>query len=183
MTVMVRRASPSAATMLSNERAPIRRKRLFGLGKGRFDRVQIRRVGRQEDQMASGRRDERSGGGALVHAEVVQHHDLTGAQGGDQHPLHKGLEDQPIDRAADQQALAQPGRRQRRQPGDGLPASARDPPCARWPRAARARTGVRVVGVLVSSRKTSLAGSTPAIAARHAARTASSRSTAIRLFF
>jgi hypothetical protein len=48
---------------------------------------------------------------------------------------------------------------------------------------ARARSGVSVVGVLVSSRKTNRAGSMAVISLRHAARAASSRSTAIRLFF
>jgi hypothetical protein len=56
-------------------------------------------------------------------------------------------------------------------------------PTARRPRGARARNGVNVTGVLVSSKNTNAAGSTPAIRSRQAVRAASSRSAAIRDFF
>ena len=39
----------------------------------------------------------RSGFGALVHAEVVQDHDLTWPERRDEHPLHEGLKDEAID--------------------------------------------------------------------------------------
>ena len=63
---------------------------------------------------------------ALVHAEVVEHHDLAGTEGRDQYPFHEGLEDQPVDGTPHQQALAETRRRQGRQPGDRLSPSARD---------------------------------------------------------
>jgi hypothetical protein len=56
-------------------------------------------------------------------------------------------------------------------------------PIARCPRGARAREGVRDIGVLVSSKKTKSAGSTAATCARQAARASSLRSAAIRDFF
>jgi hypothetical protein len=56
-------------------------------------------------------------------------------------------------------------------------------PTTRSPRGARPRGRVRLVCVLVSSRKTSVVGLTAAMLSRHAARAAASRSLAIRDFF
>lgn|SRR5215208_4313295 len=101
---------------------------LLGLGKGLLDGAEIGRVGGQEDEVTSGRLDARSGFGALVHAEVIQNHNLAWSKCRNEHPLYEGLEDQPIDSTPDQQAFAQSMDRQRRQPGDGLPPSAWNPP-------------------------------------------------------
>jgi len=116
-------------------------------------------------------------------AEVVEHDDLARAQAGDQDPVPEGLEDESINGPRTKRLSPKPVtvKVASQEIASRRPRGIR--PYARCPRAARARKGVKVVGVLVPSRKTSCAGSTSAIAARQAARATSSRSAAIRLFF
>ena len=165
---------------------------LLGLGEGVLDRVEIGRVRRQEDEVSPGRLDERSGFGALVHAEVVQDHDLAWSQRRDQDPFHERFTDQAVDCPTHEQTLAKSRRGQRRQPGDRLAATARDNsvrPLATWGTCPHRRKRGWRTGFIENdeiSRINVRHGGAPwrcAMAVRHAARAASSRSLALRLFF
>jgi hypothetical protein len=124
---------------------------LFGFGKGWLNRIPIRRVGGQKDELAPGRLDERSGVGALMDAEVVEHDDLARAQAGDQDPVPEGLEDESINGPPHQETLAQARHRQSRQPRDSLPPSARDsavrplPACRPRPQGRQGRGGTGLI--------------------------------------
>ena len=83
--------------------------RLFGLGKGLLDRVEVRGVGGQKDDLTAGGFDERLGTGALVDGEVVEDHDLSRVQARHEHLLHERFEDAAVDGTADEQALADAG--------------------------------------------------------------------------
>jgi len=157
--------------------------RLFGLGKGLLDRVEVRGVGGQKDDLTAGGFDERLGPGALVDGEVVEDHDLSWVQARHQHLFHERFEDAAVDGPATSRLSPMPVavRVANQEIASRRPRGTR--PTARCPRGARARSGVSVVGVLVSSKKTKASGSTVAMTWRHPARAASSRSTAIRLFF
>src|SRR5215212_3532993 len=78
---------------------------LLGLGKRLLDRVEVGRIGRQEDQLASCRLNKRSGFGALMHAEVVEDHDLTWPERWGEHPFYERLKDEAIDSSPHQQTL------------------------------------------------------------------------------
>ena len=141
------------------------------------------RIGRQEDEVAACGLNEGPGAGALVHREIVQDHDLPGPQTRHQHPLHEGFEDEPIDCAPHQQALADAA---------GVSVASHDMasrrprgirPTARWPgRRSRSQPGQRRRRARLIE-KDEPARIDPVMAARHAARAPSSRSCAIRLFF
>lgn len=49
----------------------------FELGEGFFDRGEIRRIGRQEEQLTAAGLDELSYPLPFVHTQIVQHHDLA----------------------------------------------------------------------------------------------------------
>src|SRR3712207_1808339 len=55
-------------------------------------RVEVRRVGRQVDELAAPRLDQPPYPLGPVCPEIVHHHNLTGAQGGGQQALHVSLE-------------------------------------------------------------------------------------------
>src|SRR5215211_4478651 len=55
---------------------------LFDLGEGQLDRVEVRGIGRQEEEAATDRLDGRAGVRALMGAQVVQDDDLARAEAG-----------------------------------------------------------------------------------------------------
>jgi hypothetical protein len=77
----------------------------FKLGEGMLDRVEVGRVGRQEQQPAAYRLDQMADPLALVRAQVVQHHYLAGAQVGQQRVGDVGVEDQAVGRTLERQPI------------------------------------------------------------------------------
>src|SRR5687768_601792 len=70
---------------------------LFDLGEGQFDRVEVRRIGRQEEEAAAGRLNGGAGVLALVRAQVVQDDDLACSQTGSENLLGVGGEGSAVD--------------------------------------------------------------------------------------
>ena len=87
------------------------------LGEDLLDRVEIRRVARQEEQLGAGGADQPANGTAFVASEIVHDDDVAGSQGGHQELLDisakAGAVDRPIDDAGRGDAVAT----QRRQKG------------------------------------------------------------------
>src|ERR1700694_5089963 len=69
---------------------------VFELGKDLFDRVQVRRIFRQEEQLGAGGPNELAHGFAFVAAEIVQDDDVAGLQGWDEYLFDVGPEASPI---------------------------------------------------------------------------------------
>lgn len=98
------------------------------LAEGLLDQGEVGRGGRQEEEPTARALDERPHRVALVGAEVVEHHDLAGAQGRHQHRADVGLEGQRVSRPVEGQRGGQPARGQRGQEGEVLPAPVGDRP-------------------------------------------------------
>jgi hypothetical protein len=64
-------------------------------GKGLLDGIETGRVGRQVEKLASLLLDQLAHPPALVHREVVHHHDLPRPERGRQHPLQISFEHLP----------------------------------------------------------------------------------------
>ena len=73
----------------------------FELAPGRFDRVEVGRVGRQVDQSRSGRFDLRLHALDLVGTQVVHDHDGPSAELGDKHLFQVGQEHRPVGGSSD----------------------------------------------------------------------------------
>ena len=101
---------------------------LLALGEGLLDGIAIGRVGRQEQQVAAYGLDELPGPRVLVHAEIIEDHDLAGTQARNEDALDKGGEDPAIYRAIDHQAFAQPVGGQGGNPDDVRPMPTWDMP-------------------------------------------------------
>ena len=84
----------------------------FQFREGQFDRIEIRTVGRQEAELGADGFDRRAHRGLFVHGEVVEHHDIAGAQRGHQDLLDVGEEGRIVDRAVeDGRGASRPSRR------------------------------------------------------------------------
>src|SRR5215218_6374250 len=70
--------------------------RRLELAEGVLDRGEVRRVRRQEPDLAACRFNELTNPQMLVHAEVVAEHDLSGTQGGEQDLTHEQVPDLTI---------------------------------------------------------------------------------------
>ena len=129
--------------------------RLLGLGEGLLDRVVIGRIAGQEDEVATGLFDQLRARALLWTLRLSSTTICPGRKLGTSTRSTKVAKTAPIDRAVDHQALPEAGRASAwpaRRCGAACRAASR--PTARCPRGARARSGVKVMGVLVSSRKT-----------------------------
>src|SRR3954471_9858369 len=73
----------------------------FELGEGILNRVEIGRVRREIKQACTRRLDQGSHSRSLVARQVVQDHDITRPQGGDENLLNIGLERRAVDRAVE----------------------------------------------------------------------------------
>ena len=69
---------------------------LLDLGEGQLDRVEVRGVGRQAQETRPHRRHGLPGSFALVRTEIVQNHDLPGAQTGSQDAFGGGGDGRPV---------------------------------------------------------------------------------------
>jgi hypothetical protein len=86
----------------------------FEFGEGQFNRVQIRTVGWQVEQLGAARLDRLANAGNLVRAQIVHDDDIATGQRRRQHLLDIGKERLSIDRSiehagSDQAVLAQTG--------------------------------------------------------------------------
>ena len=74
---------------------------MLELGEDLLDRVEIRAVGGQEDQMSANGADGGSGRLALVRAKIVQDHDISLCERGDEHLVDIGCQEIAVDRFID----------------------------------------------------------------------------------
>jgi hypothetical protein len=74
---------------------------MFDLGEDLLDRIEVRRVGRQEREPGAGRKDRGPYRPGTMAAEVVEDDNVAGTQLGHQELLDIGAEDSAIDRAID----------------------------------------------------------------------------------
>lgn len=76
-------------------------KHSFQLGKGLLDGIEVRAVGREEEQVRACGPDRAPHVWALVAAQIVHHDDITASERRDQEPPHIGQEAAPIDRSVE----------------------------------------------------------------------------------
>jgi hypothetical protein len=93
----------------------------FELGEHLFDRVQVGRVGRQEQEPGSGRADRLADGGTLVAAQIVHDNDIAGRQRRDQELGDIGGEAFAVDRPVEYAGRIDPVVTQRREEGERPP--------------------------------------------------------------
>lgn len=91
------------------------------LGEDLLNRIEIRRVFRQEDQFGADRSDEAAHGFTLMAAEIIHHDDVASLQGRDQHPLDVKPEALAIDGTLDQPGSLNAIVAQGSQEGHGFP--------------------------------------------------------------
>ena len=78
------------------------------LGEGHLDWVEVRAVGREEEEFGAGRFDPVADLLSLVAGQVVHDDDVARSQLGDQHPLDMGLEGQAVDRSVEHEGAIMP---------------------------------------------------------------------------
>ena len=124
----------------STVRSSAFRSRVFELGEDLLDRVEVGRVGRQEEQLGAGGADRSADRLAFVAAEIVHDDDVAGGQGGQQALLDIGEKADAVDRPVDDAGRLDAVTAQRCQESQGAPAAdaAPWPPAARRGRSARA---------------------------------------------
>jgi len=74
---------------------------MLELGEDLLDRIEIRAVGGQEDQMSANGADGGSGRLALVRAKIVQDHDISLCERGDEQLVDIGCQEIAVDRFID----------------------------------------------------------------------------------
>ena len=99
---------------------------MLELGEDLFDRVQVGRIFRQEEEFGAGRSDELAHGLALVTAEIVDDDDVALPQRGDKDPLDIGSKALAVDWPLDQPWRIDPVEAERGQEGRRFPTAVRD---------------------------------------------------------
>ena len=95
------------------------------LGKDLLDRVEIRRVARQEEQLGADAADQLANRIALMAAKVIHDDDVAGAEGGDQELFDVSAETGAVDRPVNDAGSGDPVTAQCRQKGQCPPAAVR----------------------------------------------------------
>ena len=90
-----------------------------------FDRVEVRRVGRQEPEPGPGGPDHLPHGGRLVGSEVVHDDDIAGLEHGHELLLDIGAEALAVDRPVEHARRGEPVEAQRAQEGQRAPVAVR----------------------------------------------------------
>ena len=98
---------------------------LFEFGEGHLDRIEIRAVGRQEQEASAGAGDEARGGFILMARQVVEDHGVAFAQHRDEDLLDIGEEALGVDRPIEYKGRDQPLAGQAGKEGRRLPVSVR----------------------------------------------------------
>ena len=98
----------------------------FELREGRFDRVEVRRIGRQEPQLGLGRFDGFAYVFAFVRTQIVHDDDVAGRQRGDQNLFDIGLEPIAVHRPVQHHRRGQAADAQARREGGDFPMPVRD---------------------------------------------------------
>ena len=93
----------------------------FEFGEEVFDGVEVRRIGRQEDDLRTARGDGFTHPGHFVAAEVVGYHDIARLQGRTQHFLDVVKEGLAVHRAVQEPGSLDPVRAQGGDEGVGVP--------------------------------------------------------------
>jgi hypothetical protein len=73
----------------------------FEFGEDLLDRIEVRAVGRQEEELGAGHSDGTAHGLSFVTAEIVHNDDVAGSEGGYQQLLDIGEEALAVDRPVD----------------------------------------------------------------------------------
>src|SRR3954463_2627761 len=98
----------------------------FQFGEGLLDRVEVRAVRRQVEELCARRLDQGSHPWPLVAGQVVQDHDIAQPQGGHEDLLNIGLERRAVDRPIEHEGRHKAARAQPGHKGGCLPAPVRD---------------------------------------------------------
>ena len=119
---------------------------MFDLGEDLLDRVQVRRIFRQEEQLGASSTYELTHGFALVAAEIVDDDEVVWHQGRDEDLLDVCSEALAVDRAVENPWSVDAVMAQGSQEGGGLPAAVRnlgfEPHAARCPAPQRRHVGL-----------------------------------------
>ena len=98
---------------------------VLDLGEGLFDRIEVRRVWREEPEPGAGRLDHVSDGCRLVRAEVVHDDDVTWFEDGDELSLDIGMEASAVDRSVEDAGCGEPVAAQRPDKDERAPVAMR----------------------------------------------------------
>lgn len=96
----------------------------FEFGKGLFDRVEVRTVGRQEAKRGADVFDRGAHLRLFVHGQIVEHHDGAGAERGHENLFDVGKKARVIDRAVEDGGGSQPFEAETGDDRVGLPVAA-----------------------------------------------------------
>src|SRR5580700_6616091 len=102
-------------------RASALRSKVFHLGEGLLDWVEVWRVGGQEEELGFGRADGGANGAALMATEVVHDDNIAGREDRDENLLDISAEAHAIDRSVDDAGRGEAVATQRRQEREGSP--------------------------------------------------------------
>lgn len=128
-------------------------------GEDLFDWVEIRTVGRQEEELCSGPADGLSNRLSLVRAEIVHDDDVAGRERGNENLLDIGCEASSVDGAVEHAGRIDAVAAQRRDRVSVFQWPCGTLACSLWPRGAQPRIGAMLVLAQVSSMNTSRRGS------------------------
>jgi len=103
---------------------PSRPKERFQFGEGEFDRIEVGAVRREKTEMGADGFDGGADRWLFVHREVIEHHDVAGAQRGDQDLFDIRAEGRIVDRSVEDRRRTQPLEPQRSDHGVRLPMAA-----------------------------------------------------------
>lgn len=98
---------------------------VFDLGEELFDRIEVGRVFRQEDELGTGLPDGLADGFGFMGAEIVHDDDIAGDQGRHEHLLDIDLEALAVDRPVEEPRRLDPIAPERRQEGHRVPMAER----------------------------------------------------------
>jgi len=98
----------------------------FEFGVCVFDRIEVGRIGRQQDQACTAGLDRGADGGAFVRRQIVHHDDVAGIESRRQHLFDIGAECGSVHRAVERHRRGQGGVAQGGSEGRGQPMAVRD---------------------------------------------------------
>ena len=120
----VQRRGEEPAHVIEGARACRAEKRLQ-FGEGEFDRIEVGAVRREKPEMGADGFDGGTNLRLFMYREIIEHHDVAGAQRGDQDRFDIGAEGRRVDRSVEDRRRAQPLEPQRGDYRVRLPMAAR----------------------------------------------------------
>ena len=133
---------------------------MLDLGEDLLDRIEVRRVGRQERELGAGGEDRIAYRSRTMAAEIVENDDVARAQFRDEELLDVGAEDDPVDRTVDDARRGERIGSESRKEGERAPAAVGSEAFQTLsPWMPQPRIGAMLVLIQVSSMKTRRSGS------------------------